>query len=135
MEPDGSKNCTWRLEEAGEVRLDDLENITDYQDFCAQGGVEYIKSKDAGSGCSFWDHQRSSVANAQRLARLQQLFDELPESHALHLPEPICDSQNSACHYHENCRKLSGSCCPASTGMMLECCGASFTRPFSHIVA
>lgn len=124
-EPDGSKNCTWKMEEAGEVRLDDLENISDYKAFCTKGGAEYIKSKDTGRGCSFWDHQHSSMANAHRVARLQQLVEasQHPESR---LPEPVCDSQNAACHYHENCRNLSGACCPATTGMMLACCGSSF---------
>ena len=113
------------MEEAGEVRLDDLENISDYKAFCTKGGAEYIKSKDTGRGCSFWDHQHSSMANAHRVARLQQLVEasQHPESR---LPEPVCDSQNAACHYHENCRNLSGACCPATTGMMLACCGSSF---------
>ena len=120
------------MEAAGEVRLDDLENISDYRAFCSKGGVEYIKDRDVGSGCSFWDHQHSSMANARRVARLQQLFGEVSGSR---LPEPVCDSQNSACHYHEKCRNLSGACCPASTGMMLACCGASFPGPTSTIVA
>ncbi|CAE7797000.1 RNU1 [Symbiodinium sp. CCMP2456] len=74
-EPDGSKNCTWKMEEAGEVRLDDLENISDYKAFCTKGGAEYVKSKDTGRGCSFWDHQNSGMANTHRVARLQQLFE------------------------------------------------------------
>mmetsp|Transcript_31248 Transcript_31248/g.72276 ORF Transcript_31248/g.72276 Transcript_31248/m.72276 type:complete len:454 (+) Transcript_31248:40-1401(+) len=121
--PDGSKNCTWSMEPAGEIRLDDLENISDYREFCAKGGKEYDKHSDAGKGCSFWNNQRSTLENAGRTARLQHLFQELPGHDRL--PEPLCDSQNSACHYHEKCRNLSGNCCPASTGMMLACCGGS----------
>jgi len=114
--PNGTANCTWNLQAAGEVRLDDLENISDYRSFCKSGGVEYDKGRDCGKGCSFWDNQSSSVANARRLQRLQQLFGEGS-------PEPSCDSQNAACHYHQHCRNLSGNCCPAGDGMMLSCCG------------
>eukprot|EP00931_Biecheleriopsis_adriatica_P109518 TRINITY_DN83780_c0_g1_i1.p1 TRINITY_DN83780_c0_g1~~TRINITY_DN83780_c0_g1_i1.p1 ORF type:complete len:499 (-),score=51.01 TRINITY_DN83780_c0_g1_i1:75-1472(-) len=119
--PNGSRNCTWNLAHAGEVRLDALENISDYSSFCAAGGAEYQEERDAGAGCTFWDNQKSPLANAQRVAKVQELFKRLYPKTAL--PEPTCDSQNAACHFHDGCRTLSGNCCPANTGAMLACCG------------
>jgi len=119
--PDGSRNCTWHLEPAGELRLDELEGIASYERFCSAGGIEYDQSKDEGSGCNFWDKQGSEVANARRFAKLQQRF--LKTTPRVDMPEPLCDSQNAECRYHEHCRGLPGKCCPAADGLMLACCG------------
>eukprot|EP00930_Biecheleria_cincta_P037716 TRINITY_DN25917_c0_g1_i1.p1 TRINITY_DN25917_c0_g1~~TRINITY_DN25917_c0_g1_i1.p1 ORF type:complete len:549 (-),score=47.76 TRINITY_DN25917_c0_g1_i1:220-1866(-) len=121
--PDGSETCTWHLEPAGELCLDELEGIDSYEKFCAAGGIEYDQSKDGGSGCAFWDDQDSEVANAGRIAKLQQRFLELAPK--VNMPEPLCDSQNAECRYHEHCHNLPGKCCPADDGLMLACCGSN----------
>lgn len=118
---DGSDKCTWHLEPAGELRLDDLEGIASYERFCAAGGIEYDQSKDVGTSCTFWDAQGSEAANAGRVAKLQQRFLKLAPR--VNMPEPLCDSQNAECRYHEHCRNLPGKCCPADDGLMLACCG------------
>lgn len=126
--PDGSANCTWNLESAGEVRLDELEGISNYAAFCDAGNVEYDQSIGKGRGCTFWDDQ-SVLGNARREAQLQALFHRLHP--AIDLPEPICDSQNAECRYHEHCRSLPGKCCPANDGQMLSCCGKDAKLPTS----
>mmetsp|Transcript_41930 Transcript_41930/g.65412 ORF Transcript_41930/g.65412 Transcript_41930/m.65412 type:complete len:594 (+) Transcript_41930:112-1893(+) len=124
--PDSSPHCTWNWEPAGEVKLEELANISDYHAFCTLQGVEYDPTLDRGKGCSFWDNRNSSVAKEKRLAKLQELF--LKKSVGSALPEPMCDSQDSAmCRHHPKCSHLGrvgGSlrCCPADNGMMLECC-------------
>lgn len=130
--PNGTDSCTWDLQPAGEVRLDMLEGISNYQSFCAAGGVEYFGPKDAGNGCSFWDNQSTVLANARRVTQLQQLFEHLYPNTAL--PEPTCDSQNAECHYHEGCQGLSGKCCPAENGEMLACCGPPPTLKQTRLI-
>eukprot|EP00930_Biecheleria_cincta_P066155 TRINITY_DN52175_c0_g1_i1.p1 TRINITY_DN52175_c0_g1~~TRINITY_DN52175_c0_g1_i1.p1 ORF type:complete len:253 (-),score=24.24 TRINITY_DN52175_c0_g1_i1:152-889(-) len=118
--PDGSPNCTWSLEPAGEVRLDELEGISSYAAFCAAGNIEYDQSTNTGRGCTFWDNQ-NVLGNARRVAELQAVFHRMHPS--IDLPEPLCDSRNAECRYHEDCRALPGKCCPADDGIMLSCCG------------
>lgn len=120
--PDGSSNCTWNLEEAGEVRLDNLTGVNDYKAFCASGGIEYDEQEDKGKGLTFWDNRFSTSANSARVDQLQQKFGEkYPNTE---LPEPTCDSQNAQCKYHDACDRLAGLCCPAGNGMFLSCCNA-----------
>jgi hypothetical protein len=119
--PSGSAGCTWNVEAAGEVRLDDLANIKDYKSFCASGNIEYDERTDQGRGCDFWNHRASSDANAARVARLQQLFVE-KNIDAPSLPEPICDNEYAQCKYHSSCQQLEKNCCPDKTGQMLDCC-------------
>jgi len=119
---DHSETCTWNLEEAGEVRIDELEGIQDYALFCKHGGVEYDEGQDKGQGCSFWNAKMSMEANNKRLQRLKALFEAKHAERAL--PDPSCDSKNAQCKYHESCnlKRLSGNCCPADNGDMLACC-------------
>jgi len=119
-QPDGTRECTWNLQPAGEVSLDELAGIEDYQSFCAKGGLEYDKQWDRGIQCTFWDGAAKPAANAAREEKLRRLFSEkYPDTN---LPEPTCDNRNRQCQYHEGCGSLPGNCCPADDGMMLSCC-------------
>merc|ERR1740138_1501108 len=51
--PDGTRNCTWHLEPAGEVRLDAISGIKDREEFCAAGKTEFAPDLDKGVGASF----------------------------------------------------------------------------------
>eukprot|EP00928_Gymnodinium_smaydae_P072727 TRINITY_DN56029_c0_g1_i2.p1 TRINITY_DN56029_c0_g1~~TRINITY_DN56029_c0_g1_i2.p1 ORF type:complete len:512 (-),score=73.70 TRINITY_DN56029_c0_g1_i2:112-1608(-) len=119
--PNGGSNCTWRLEPAGELRLDALVGIEDYATFCEAGYREYNETEDRGSGLSFWDDRANETRNAERVRQVQMLFADAYPNTAL--PEPKCDSQQAQCKYHEGCKHLSGLCCPAADGRMLACCG------------
>eukprot|EP00416_Gambierdiscus_australes_P010196 CAMPEP_0171133570 /NCGR_PEP_ID=MMETSP0766_2-20121228/126505_1 /TAXON_ID=439317 /ORGANISM="Gambierdiscus australes, Strain CAWD 149" /LENGTH=151 /DNA_ID=CAMNT_0011596965 /DNA_START=38 /DNA_END=490 /DNA_ORIENTATION=- len=57
-----SQNCTWHLDSAGEIRLDELENLSSYSSFCAAGNLEYDKATDKGRGLDFWDDRSNSTA-------------------------------------------------------------------------
>merc|ERR1712113_1251222 len=41
-EPNGDRSCTWHLEPAGEIRLDELSGISDLQAFCKAGNKEFV---------------------------------------------------------------------------------------------
>lgn len=119
-QPDGTRECTWNLQPAGEISLDELADIKDYQSFCANGGLEYDKQWDRGIQCTFWNGATSPAENAAREEKLRRLFSEkYPNTN---LPEPTCDNRNRQCQYHEGCGSLPGNCCPADNGMMLSCC-------------
>jgi len=86
----GSRHCTYHVEHAGEVRLDELVGISDYQQFLSSGNWEYDAGKDRGSGISFWDGRHDPSKCRRRLERLRELFGkrypDLPEAMA----EPGC---------------------------------------------
>mmetsp|Transcript_65363 Transcript_65363/g.158176 ORF Transcript_65363/g.158176 Transcript_65363/m.158176 type:complete len:218 (-) Transcript_65363:50-703(-) len=80
--PTGEKNCTWSLEDAGEISIAELEGIPDYKAFCAAGGNEYL--------VSFWDGRGSAPFNEARMKKAESLFRSrypgMPD-----LPDPPCD--------------------------------------------
>jgi len=80
--PTGAKDCTWSLQDAGEISLSELEGIPDYKTFCAAGGNEYL--------ISFWDGRGSPAFNEARIKKAKGLFQskfpDLPD-----LPDPECD--------------------------------------------
>merc|ERR1712048_1359417 len=58
--PDGSGNCTYHIEEAGEIDIDELVGITpkwkNREEFCKQGGFEGSGAKVAnGRKLDFWN--------------------------------------------------------------------------------
>jgi len=89
QQPDG-QNCTWSYEKAGEIRIDELEGIDDYKQFCDDGKKEYVLSEDKGEGCSFWDGKMDADKNADRVAAAQKLFQKVSKAPLL-TPTPLCD--------------------------------------------
>jgi len=107
----GAPDCTYSYEEAGEIMLNELVGIKDYNDFwntsftrCARkakksGGhvsdckhqKEYSRKLDKGVGCSFWDGIHDKDKSTDRMNAVRRLFkkhySEFPES----LPEPACE--------------------------------------------
>eukprot|EP00913_Durusdinium_trenchii_P010128 g9497.t1 len=55
MEPNGQGDCTFITSYAGEVKIDDLVGISNYQEFIDSGGREYDRMTDQGVHMNFWD--------------------------------------------------------------------------------
>lgn len=108
--PTGAPDCTYSIEDAGEILLDDLAGIDDYNDFwnlsyakchaevrakkregpCIRN-TEYSGKIDKGVGCSFWDGKLDKKKCMERTERAKKLFKdkfpEFPDS----LDNPVCD--------------------------------------------
>lgn len=89
--PSGDSYCTWHVESAGEVTLNELSGIGNYDTFCKSGHKEYDEAADAGKGTSFWDQKLDSGRNQERLARVQELFKQKYPSQPADLPTPTCE--------------------------------------------
>lgn len=91
--PTGTGTCTYDLEEAGEIDIDELEGIDDYDDFVSSGNREYDPFQDKGTGLSFWNNVNDTAANAARVKKASDLFQEkypdMPEDKDM--PSPPCD--------------------------------------------
>jgi len=87
----GKSDCTYSVEEAGYVLLDELLGISDYASWCRDGNKEYDQRLDRGKGTRFWDGHQDSAKCSTRMAAVKALFKrrypKLPE----HLHEPPCD--------------------------------------------
>jgi len=87
--PTGARSCTWTAEKDGEIMIDELEGITNYQAFCLAGNVEYDAGADKGTGCSFWDGVANKSAAEARVDAFEKLFEsKFPKTT---LAVPICD--------------------------------------------
>lgn len=90
MEPNGQGDCTYNTQYAGEIEIDKLVGISDYQTFVASGGREYDPLTDQGVHLNFWDGRFDSVLNEWRTRKLMQLFDDTyPTEKTIDAPE--CD--------------------------------------------
>jgi len=89
--PDGTRNCTVSVEYAGQISLDDLAGIQNYNSQCSQGLLEYDRQADRGNGTSFWNGKRDQASCAERenllLEHFKTKYPQMPPS----LPEPECD--------------------------------------------
>jgi len=79
----GARDCSFSLEEYGEVRLDQLLPLAwdgqsiDFDSFTAMGAQEYDKATDAGTYNSFWDGVHDAGACQQRMLAVAAKFNEL----------------------------------------------------------
>jgi len=89
--PDGTRNCTVSAEYAGQISLDDLAGIQNYNSQCSQGFLEYDRQADRGNGTSFWNGKRDEASCAKRenllLEHFKTKYPQMPSS----LSEPECD--------------------------------------------
>lgn len=87
----GYRTCTFHVEAAGEIRVDELTGIQDYIEFIQGGGMEYDLLKDKGVGLTFWDGKYDKQKCAWRMDTLRMFFrnkyPNLPDM----LPQPPCD--------------------------------------------
>ena len=92
MEPNGNGTCTWNYEEAGEISLDELVGIKDY-DSWKHGHREYDPETDEGVKFSWWNGINSTSANEERVRQASELFDKkyptMPT--VAELTNPPCD--------------------------------------------
>lgn len=94
----GSRDCTFSVIPAGEIKLDELMGIEDYISFYANGKREYADDTDMGIGCVFWNRKHDPRLCDMRMERVRQLFrakyPELPACESL--PEPTCDAPHAS---------------------------------------
>jgi len=88
----GTRNCTYFLERAGEIRLDELSGIQNYNEVCEQTGQrEYDVFTDRGHGSDFWDGKQDAKAGEQRMKRINDLFLEKFPQQEYSLDDPLCE--------------------------------------------
>lgn len=108
----GAPDCTYSYEEAGEIMLDDLVGIKDYNEFwntsftkcanqVAQGLLpkhtkclhkkEYDPATDKGVGMSFWDGIHTEEKCTARMDAVRELFKAKFPAFPLSLDEPACE--------------------------------------------
>jgi len=86
--PTGTGDCTYTMEEAGEIRIDELVGIEDYDKFINAGGREYDKVTDQGKHTNFWDGMSDEVLCQKRTEHMLELFDrKFPLEPTIHPPE------------------------------------------------
>jgi len=86
----GERSCTFHVEHAGEIRLDELVGIQDYMEFRSSGKQEYSVEQDQGIGISFWDEKNNPANCARRVRRAQELFHKHYPERPVTLAEPPC---------------------------------------------
>jgi len=88
----GARNCTYHMERAGEIRLDDLSGLTDYNQVCQETGVrEYDVDSGVGIGTKFWNGKTDAAAGARRMEIVKALFAQTYPSMPADLEDPVCD--------------------------------------------
>ena len=81
----------YNLEEAGEIRLDELSGLPGYNDACQSSSQrEYDELADEGKGTSFWNGKASEKLGAGRLGRIKESFAERYPGMPSALAEPPC---------------------------------------------
>lgn len=106
----GAPDCTYSYEDAGEILLDELVGIKDYEYFwngsftecktdvkfhkrhgpCIRQ-QEYDLEVDRGVGCAFWDGKADAVRARQRMDAVRALFKKHYPDLPYDLKEPPCD--------------------------------------------
>merc|ERR1711920_140174 len=74
--PTGKGDCTYTYEKVGEISIDDLEGITDFDAFTKNGGLEYRYGWDHGVHMSFWDKKTDDAACQARVEKAEKMFKE-----------------------------------------------------------
>eukprot|EP00406_Dinophysis_acuminata_P066457 CAMPEP_0179269114 /NCGR_PEP_ID=MMETSP0797-20121207/30793_1 /TAXON_ID=47934 /ORGANISM="Dinophysis acuminata, Strain DAEP01" /LENGTH=425 /DNA_ID=CAMNT_0020977425 /DNA_START=28 /DNA_END=1302 /DNA_ORIENTATION=+ len=72
----GVRDCTYAVEGAGEVDLNEFSFIDNYTEFIEAGRVEYNPATDTGVGFTFWDGKHDQSRCQWRMDRLQRHFVE-----------------------------------------------------------
>ncbi|CAE6970882.1 unnamed protein product [Symbiodinium natans] len=88
----GESDCTYKVEEAGEIRLDELSGIKNYNEVCESTGVrEYDELTDKGTGTSFWNGKADAKKGEERVKFISDLFAKRFPKFPAHLDDPPCD--------------------------------------------
>lgn len=84
--PTGEPDCTYHMEEAGVILVDDLVGIGGgYKAWCEAGGIEFILHPETWKGkpatIDFWRERMNVDLNALRTRKLVKMFrDKYPDS-------------------------------------------------------
>jgi hypothetical protein len=89
--PDGERNCTVHTEYAGEVDLDDLSGLQNFNTRCSDALAEYDPKSDTGYGTNFWNGKRDPASCAHRENVVLQFFKTKYPDFPSTLPDPVCD--------------------------------------------
>lgn len=88
--PSGTGDCTYTLEEAGEIKIDDMVGMSSYEEFVAQGGREYDPITDQGIHLNFWDGRLDDVLCRQRTEHMISMFDSKYPNETT-IAAPLCN--------------------------------------------
>lgn len=88
--PNGNRECTWHLEDAGEIDLDELVGISNHTAFCKAGKHEFVPHIDHGVGVTFWDGYHNKTRCEERVRRVENLFSTKFPGLPRTMPEPKC---------------------------------------------
>lgn len=102
--PDGTRHCTWSIERAGEISLDELVGIKgSHADWCNRGCYEYKRGPKRGRCTSFWNNKWTRRENARRVKAALDLFaKKYPNSEKL---QPATCDFNMDKLYHPHLTK------------------------------
>jgi len=89
----GARDCTWKLEYKGELSLEELSGISNYDEFCKEGKREYDPATDKGVGFSFWDGKLDGPKCEWRMHQVLQAFKRKYPSEPEHLGDVRCDGR------------------------------------------
>lgn len=81
--PNGTRSCTYSLEPAGEISMEDLTGIRDYNHWC--------KSHNELWDVGFWAGRHSEADCVARMDKLKALFYQKYPNQPVDLGEPKCD--------------------------------------------
>ncbi|CAE8595311.1 unnamed protein product, partial [Polarella glacialis] len=88
----GTRDCTYYIEPAGFISLDELSGIKDYNQVCATTGQrEFDETTDQGIGTRFWNGKSDATKGAARVRWIRELFARKYPSLPASLSEPTCD--------------------------------------------
>jgi len=95
--PSGAGDCTYSIDPAGEINIDELVGISPrwatHMDFCQQGCREYFKHLDGGNCIHWWDRKNDAMLNSQRMGQVDEMFSQkfpdLPRDREM--APPPCD--------------------------------------------
>jgi len=91
--PTGQKDCTYHVEDAGEINIDDLYDkpIGDMNAFCGSGKMEYNNQTDHGVGINFWDGIYNPLNGQARIKAVRERFKKKYPHMPERLSDPHCD--------------------------------------------
>jgi hypothetical protein len=89
----GDPTCTYSLSDAGEVRIDELTGILDYDRYCRAGGLEYDRVADTGVNMTFWSGIDDRMLCRRRVQKLSDAFRSKYDQFPI-LPRASC----AECH-------------------------------------
>ncbi len=92
----GEHDCTYRVDFAGEIRIDELEGVSSFKDWASDangarnGNIEWDRHLDRGVGMTFWDGFEDEARCHDRMEKVRRLFSQKYPSLPVDLPTPSC---------------------------------------------